>query len=248
MRCRKEWTHDRCPRCLAPDEDAFHIVACCDPRACSHCRKAVDISCATLDCLGTDSDIVLLFKSRLLSWGTPQARNFAYYPLSTKIRKVLLAQDSLGWYQALNGRLSTLWQDAQAEWIAQQATRYKRSPAKWAGRASLALLEISWQMWEHRNFVYHDPAHPWSQERNADLTQQILQTLGAHTSDKILPRNRSLFSIPPQELTQQSMEDKRKWMDSVTAAYSRFYHHKEAATQRDPQQQSLKLFVTRTQT
>jgi hypothetical protein len=246
MRRRKEWTHDRCPRCLAPDEDAFHVVACRDPRARSHYRKAVDTSCATLDSLGTDSDIVLLFKSRLLSWGTPQARNFAYYPLSTTIRKALLAQDSLGWYQALNGRLSTLWQDAQAEWIAQQATRYKRSPTKWAGRASLALVEIPWQMWEHRNLIYHDPAHPWSQERNTDLTQQILQTLGAHTSAKILPRDRSLFSIPPQELTQQSLEDKRKWMDSVTAAYSRFYHHKEAATQRDPQQQSLELFFTRT--
>jgi hypothetical protein len=127
MRRRKEWTHDRCPHYLAPDEDAFHIDACRDPRDHSHYRKAADISCATLDSLGTDSDIVLLFKSQLLSWGTPhQARNFAYYPLSTKIHKALLAQDSLGWYQALNGRLSTLWQDAQAEWIAQQATRYKR--------------------------------------------------------------------------------------------------------------------------
>jgi hypothetical protein len=45
MRRRKEWTHDRCPPCLAPDEDAFHIDACRDPRARSHYRKAVDISC-----------------------------------------------------------------------------------------------------------------------------------------------------------------------------------------------------------
>jgi hypothetical protein len=143
-------------------------------------------------------------------------------------------------YQARTGRLSSLWQDAQAEWIAKQSTRYKHSPIRWVGCASLALLEISWQMWDHRNHIYHDPAHPWSVQRSQDISQQIISTLGAHNNKEILKRDRHLFSISPQVLTQSfSDADKHKWMASVTAAYSRFHHYQAVANQRDPQQSSL---------
>jgi hypothetical protein len=85
-------------------------------------------------------------------------------------------------------------------WIARQATRYKHSPTKWAGRAVLALLEISWQMWEHRNHIYHDPAHPWLQQCSEDINHQIQLTLGAHEEQhSVLPWDRHLFSIPPQD-------------------------------------------------
>jgi hypothetical protein len=117
-------------------------------------------------------------------------------------RRALQAQDTLGWYQAINGRLLTLcWQDAQAVWIVNIATKYKRSSAsKWAGQAALAILEIEWQLWEHRNHIYHDPAHTWSQQCQDDLTQQIQQNFGAHTSAKVLRRDHHLFNIPPQGL------------------------------------------------
>jgi hypothetical protein len=104
----------------------------------------------------------------------------------------------------------------------------------------LALLEISWQMWDHRNHIYHDPAHPWSQQRFKDTNHQIQLTLGAHAENSVLPRDRHLFSIPPEELTQGFSEaDKLKWLASVTAAYSRFHHHQAAANSRDPLQTSL---------
>jgi hypothetical protein len=237
---RKEWSHDLCPRCEAPNEDAFHVQACRHPTARLHFRQAVDTAMLDLDSIGTAPDIVLLIKSRLLSWGSPSSRNFTYYPCSPEVRRALQAQDSLGWYQALNGRLSTAWQDAQAMWIARQATRYKRSPTKWAGRAVLALLEISWQMWEHRNHIYHDPSHPWSLQRCQDTNHQIQLTLGAHEENAVLPKDRHLFSIPPEELTLHFSEaDKLKWIASVTAAYSRFHHHQAAANSRDPLQTSL---------
>jgi hypothetical protein len=237
---RKEWSHDLCPRCLQPNEDAFHVPACRSPPARAHFRQAVTEACSSLDSIGTDPDIVLLFKSRLLSWGSPQARNFEYYPLLPLNKRALRTQDSLGWYQALNGRLATDWQDAQADWIARQSTRYKRSSAKWAGQASLALLEISWKMWEHRNHIYHDPAHPWSLDTNASLVQQIQQVLGGHDPSLTLPRDRALFAVSPEELTQHySPVDQRKWLDSVSAAYSRFHHLQAAANQRDPSQSSL---------
>jgi hypothetical protein len=240
MRRRSEWFHDCCPRCDQPNEDSFHVLACRKPSARTHYRQSVTTAITTLDSIGTAPDISLVWKSRLLSWGCPSARNFDYYPMASTIRSALQAQDSLSWYQALNGRLSSLWQDAQAEWIAKQSTRYKRSPIRWAGRASLALLEISWQMWEHRNHVYHDPAHPWSVQRSQDISQQIITTLGAHNSEKILRRDRHLFLISPQVLTQRfSDAEKHKWMASVTAAYSRFHHYQSVANQRDPQQSSL---------
>jgi hypothetical protein len=208
---RNDWSHDRCPRCDQPNEDIVNVLACRKPSVGTHYQQSVTTAITTLDSIGTSPDIVLVLKSRLLSWGCPSARNLDYYPMSSAIRSALRDQASLSWYQALTGRLSLLWQDAQVEW------RYKCLPIRWAGQASLAHLEISWQMWEHRNHIYHDPAHPWSVQRSQDISQQIINTLGAHNDTEILKRDCHLFSISPQVLTQRFYDaEKYKWMASVT--------------------------------
>jgi hypothetical protein len=63
MHRRKEWEHDLCPRCEAPNEDGFHVPACHHPSACLHFHQSVDTAMITLDYIGTHPDIVLLFKS-----------------------------------------------------------------------------------------------------------------------------------------------------------------------------------------
>jgi hypothetical protein len=39
-------------------------------------------------------------------------------------------QDAIGWNQFMQGRLSTLWEDAQEKWISANTTKYKRSSAR----------------------------------------------------------------------------------------------------------------------
>jgi hypothetical protein len=75
------------------------------------------------------------------------------------IRITVRAQDAIRWNQFLRGGLSHLWMDAQELWLVARTTRYKKSSLLWMSWTVEAALQISWEMWEHRNAVLHPHTH-----------------------------------------------------------------------------------------
>lgn len=65
MKRRKEWTHDKCPLCLAPNETVTHVTACRDPRARLQWTCSMDLLGVALAKAKTDPSIITVIQLRL---------------------------------------------------------------------------------------------------------------------------------------------------------------------------------------
>jgi hypothetical protein len=56
-----------------------------------------------------------------------------------------------------------------------------------------AVWEISFEMWEHRNRVFHNPTHPWRIHQTKDRDSWILHCFTRFHQSKFIPKDRQLF-------------------------------------------------------
>jgi hypothetical protein len=73
------------------------------------------------------------------------------------LREAVSAQDAIGWYNHLLGRLSKQWSDVQARYL--ESIQSRSSGRRWTIAILEKLWDISWDMWEQRNKIAHDPLH-----------------------------------------------------------------------------------------
>ena len=218
---RKEWNHSNCPRCQAHNEDALHVIACPAASASAEWQSSLSNFELLLDKYHTSPDIRRCIVSGLSAWRqeAPVPSLPAHY--SSSLHRAWQEQTHIGWHHLLNGRMSGEWLNAQQEWWNLQTLEREPSAPKWGSRVIEALLEIQWNMWEHRNHCWHDPDHP----RHADLktaTDNNIQRLHREFSpDKYLSSDRHLFQRSCSAMIKRPLEDKQLWLESVRAACRR---------------------------
>ena len=103
-----------------------------------------------------------------------------------ELRAALEEQDSIGWFNFLLGRISsklTVLQDSHFKTIGGTNTGLR-----WTTALIKKLWDISWDMWEHRNGIAHDRAHPWKLQAR----QELLATAREH-------RSLGIESLPPED-------------------------------------------------
>jgi hypothetical protein len=151
--------------------------------------------------------------------------------LEPTILQALSSQDAIGWKNLLYGRMSGFWQDVQQEWLVQVQTRWKPSAAHWMSRTMRALWEISWEMWMHRNHIFHSPTHPWRLAILDALAVEVSQEWQAYDATLYFTADRRFFSGDLQFIiTTYSAEAKRKWLASIRAARARRLSYQESET------------------
>jgi hypothetical protein len=222
MKRRKEWIHDKCPLCLQPNETASHVNFCNDIRARLQWTRSLDSFGVALTKAKTAPSIITVILLRLSQLHSPAAWKPLPANLPSDVKRAAAEQDTMGWRQFLRGRVSKGWEDAQERWIVARATKWKRSCARWSTTLLTAVWELSFEMWEHRNRVFHDPTHPWRIAHSQDRDERILQYFTRYHESHFLVNDRRLFKTTAEHIQENySDEQKEQWLESVAIAKMR---------------------------
>ena len=216
---RKEWDHDKCPRCKCLGEDAHHIITCQGLKAQEGWDQVINEFEEELNKLDTDPNITKTLVKELNNIrGIADERSCLESPLIQEARR---QQKQIGWHSITYSLYSKKWEDAQEEWIQRKYSKWKRSATKWAFKLINASLELSWKMWENRNECLHDEHHPWQCE-GENSTNITIQELYEDYQDKIyLERDRKLFDTHVETKLALPLRKKKEWLCSVFAAQTR---------------------------
>jgi hypothetical protein len=120
---RKEWDHNRCPRCEGTNEDSDHILRCPAPSARQQWLESLDFFETKLEEYRTYPDISLVILAKLRAWPHTAGLSFQGLGLNKTVLAATTYQDHIGWGNFLLGHLTGFWRDAQDEWIIQTSTK-----------------------------------------------------------------------------------------------------------------------------
>ena len=124
-------------------------------------------------------------------------------------------QALIGWYPLLLGHLSTHWTRAQERHY--QSIQSKQSPRRWTIQVIRQLLNISWDMWTHRNGFKHGPTRPDATSLHERITHDIENEYSLGTST-LLPRNHHWLSKPIHITKRLNIATQQQWLQSITIA------------------------------
>jgi hypothetical protein len=93
---------------------------------------------------------MLIVRSWLYSEPMPKLQRV---PL--EVRRAVAHQTVLGWEQFMKGCIVTHWATLQDYEFCRRQQRH--SGATWAASRVLAIWDLSWSLWDHRNEVLHTP-------------------------------------------------------------------------------------------
>jgi hypothetical protein len=128
------------------------------------------------------------------------------------------AQDAIGWYQFLLGRVARKWSDAQQRFI--DSLNKKNTGRRWTASLIQKALDVAWDMWEQRNDIKYNTLHP---RRAAEVIEikVRLQLLYRQGKDDFLLQDRLLFSKTESTLLQGTPNEMLQWISSVLLATRR---------------------------
>ena len=95
---------------------------------------------------------------------------------------------------------------------------WEPSTPKWGERVIEALLEIHWNMWEHRNHCLHDPDHPCHADLKTTVDNSIKKLCANFSPNAYLSSDRHLFQQSCSAMLSRPHDDKQLWLESVCAA------------------------------
>ncbi len=170
MLMRKKWTHSKCPRCLQDNETNEHVLLCTDVRATEHWEKLSTKLDKDLVSMNTAPELRRTIIRKLNNW---RRRRRITAQITNKYgeREASEHQDKIGWTNLMLGRMAPEWAAAQQsylDWLGRRTTG-----KRWLIALTVKLLNISWDMWDHRNRILHASTHPWNLLKVHELDLKI---------------------------------------------------------------------------
>jgi Sugar (and other) transporter len=149
MQRRKLWTHSKCPRCSHTVEDSEHVTKCQGSGAPEQWEQAIQNLETWMKANKTDQNITRAICQGLHAWNTDQPANTETF--SQPIAKTMDKQTETGWRNLLEGFPVKRWAQNQGYYL--KAIASKRSSRRWIAALVRKLAEVTWQMWDHRNYM-----------------------------------------------------------------------------------------------
>jgi hypothetical protein len=217
--------HDECPRCNQP-EDARHVLTCHGNGAGLTFTTSLQKLDSHMRTILTAPEIRKVVLQHLIHWRRFQHHAPSPEPVSDEfgLREAVYSQDAIGWYNFLLGRLSRTWSDVQARYL--ESIHRRTTGRRWTIAVLEKLWDISWYMWEHRNSIAHDPAHPRHIAQLLAKQSEVRGMFEAGFHD-LLPRDQRLFTKGVEKLTDGSLMEMEQCISSVLLARTRAQHLKE---------------------
>ena len=126
------------------------------------------------------------------------------------------------------GRMAPEWAAAQqyyCDWLGRRKTG-----RRWLVAITVKLLNLSWDMWDHRNKILHSSLHPWKlvTVRRADTKIDEEYEQG-YTN--LMQSDYKWLKQPLRTVKKLSIEHKLQWIESVRLARIRFDRYSVAQFQ-----------------
>jgi hypothetical protein len=214
MKRWKFWNHDRCPSCRQ-HEDIQHIARCTHAGA----NAVWESSMATLEAWfnqqETHPGVAHLLLARLNAWRYHQETRFPT-PLIPTLKTAYLDQQEIGWFNFLQGRISTSWVTIQSDYY--KLIDSRRSGATWARRLISHLWELSRKMWLHRNYILHEMPNAETEKLQRKLDRRITSQFQQNVDGLSTPHHYLLRRNTLSRVLKWPNHEKTAWLDTVTIA------------------------------
>ena len=203
---------DWCPLCRCPAEDHKHILRCPHHTRVQWRTKFLEQLSKKCSALHTDPVLSAILLNGLRCWlsltpfdesGIPEQ----YYDL-------LQDQRDIGWYHVFIGRFSTRWASLQNAYLRLHQINIKGvTGEKWTRQVATVVITAWCELWDSRNKDRHgrDSAHK-KLALHDQATREIELLYQYH--DKVLQRDRSIFSADLQEHLLKPTRVLRQWINT----------------------------------
>jgi hypothetical protein len=145
----KEAPTSACPRC-GEHENARHVWTCQEPAVFFVWALLMSAFSKWLESVHTAKDVIFWIIQRLTEWRSSEPFSTAQSDMPGLLQAIH-AQDQIGWLAFLEGCIAVEWagvQDAHFLWLGRRNTG-----KRWATSLVVKLLEVAWDLWDHRNQV-----------------------------------------------------------------------------------------------
>ena len=235
---RKEWTHDKCPRCGEADENNVKVVQCLDPGAAKTRSKALQ---SVSDCLEDNKTNPLISRhimSSLKAWfqgqPLPEPRG------SRSLRLALQGQNAIGVWNLLLGRVHKELEVQQDKHYKSQKLR--RSGKRWTVELIKKLQMVSWDMWDHRNGILHGNPDKHHRKDELSATNADIEKEWTRGAEGLLAQDQFLFRSK-EAVEQRTLEKKWEWLTSVKVARQAAEAAAQAKDSYEPERRRMREFL-----
>ena len=150
---RRAWRTPVCPRCQQAVETAAHVCECPHVEA----RERWTTALARLDLWlqehHTQPNVRRCILQALRRWLDPTVVAITPSVTTPSLAQALQEQESLGWSSMIFGFWSTAWAEAQDNYFRFLGKR--NSGRRWLALLIVQLWDTAWDLWEHRNGIFH---------------------------------------------------------------------------------------------
>ena len=174
-----------------------------------------------MDSVQTHPSLQTGILKHLAEWRSNRAFSPLSSILSPDVKAALLEQDSIGWWNFLLGRVSSKFATVQqAYYLSGQS---KRGGRTWLSALMRETIDISFDMWEHRNNILHNTMTPRAQAELALLHQRVLDEYAKGTST-LLPQDHHWLGDKDDSLS-MDLERTKTWLFTVSVARQAYRAH-----------------------
>ena len=213
MKIRGEWEEDKCPSC-DETERAQHVVVCPCPQRQDEWREVLVSLEAWFDVTKTDPEIS---KCILRSLAPREPTSFTTHAgHSLLLQMAADEQDSIGWMNFVEGRLSQKWKNAQAAYYLSIDTN--RSARLWAEGLVQQLLSGVHKMWIARNAVVHERDEEGRYVKEKIATENAIDAEFEKEYEDLRPQDFHLIDCGKEAVMNKTATDQQAWLHYIATA------------------------------
>jgi hypothetical protein len=179
----------------------------------------------------THPGISQIMLTRLQVWRQHQETQLPV-PTLPALQIAYLNQQEIGWFNFLQGRISTRWVIMQSDYY--QLINSKRTATTWARRIICHLWELSRNMWLHRNQILHESPNAETEKLSRRMDRRILSEFRKNLDGLSPPHHYLLRRNPLNRVLKWQNHEKLAWLDTVTIA-RRAWHRRRSQARRQRQ-------------
>jgi hypothetical protein len=163
--------------------------------------------------MDTSPDLIDLILQYLNAWRYDKN----IHPLTKpSLWKLLSLQDTIGARQFFEGWVHKEWEVIQTKYLNEISSR--RSGKRWTSALISKMWDVAWDLWEHRNAVYHHTSNKALASDSAILDTQVRVLIQKLDQIELMPKDQHLAIIPFERLTTFPRIRKVEWIRQTSMA------------------------------
>ena len=214
---------DTCPRCLQATETFDHVLRC--PQTFNETIRAWEEvqpklrsprSCTAATQRLSEGIFAWLNMTTPITWNSPAPQEND--TIGRLIHSAFLEQGSIGWGEALRGKLSKKWGAVHCQYIAERFQTESTQQQTWTSNCIFTLWRFCMDRWIARNEYVHGKTNEEKSAKENEKVDAAIQKWYGSYHTIIRQCDTHLFEIPLETRLQQPLDQKKLWLECVDVA------------------------------